>query len=352
MISLRNVLTQRNLYDKVDSYAIFKAYCKNFREVGKNFSSEFREDSNPSCRIENVGGDLLYTDFGEGSYYAISYVMRKFSLSRHDAMRKISFDFNLDMIDFSQSNSYFPKTEITDLRRKKYEGRNEKTPTGIKVKYCGFTADELRYWDRHGWTFDMLYRASIKSISNFWITMEHIGMIDVPFSVKDEMAFVYDYYMHDGVFRRKLYFPERSDRRFISNVDNTIIQNWDLLPKQGGDILWITSSKKDTGCFWHLNGHFCNAIAPNNELSFIPEEVFYNKIRPRWKRIILWFDNDYEKDQNFGIINAKKFSQMYNIEYFYNPIQYKAKDPAELVAKYGLREFNQLLKHKLESDGN
>lgn len=343
MISLRNVLTQRNLYDKIDSYAIFKAYCKNFREVGKSFSSEFREDSNPSCRIEQVGGDLLYTDFGEGSYYAIQYVMRKFSLSRHDALRKINFDFNLDMVDFKRSDTILPKTQIVKADSNRIE-RKEKTPTIIKVKYQGFTADELRYWDSHGWTFDMLQRASIKSISNFWITMEHIGMIDVPFSVKDEMAFVYDYYMHEGVFRRKLYFPERHEKRFVSNVDNTIIQNWDILPKCGGDILWITSSKKDTGPIWHLNGHYCNAVAPNNEGTFLPDKIFWTKIKPRWKRIIYWGDND-----KVGIEYALKWAKKYQIEAVWNPIE-APKDPAALWAQDGGRIVNQVMQKFIEND--
>ena len=337
MISLRNLLTQRNLLEKIDSYAIFSAYCKNFKEIGKDFSSEFRDDKDPSCRIEHIGGDLLYSDFGEGTYRAIPFVMRKFNLNHHDALRKINFDFNRDLIDLYKSDTILPRTKIDTISRLMIKPK-EKSITKIQVKYVDFSDEDKQYWCSYGWTLDMLDRASIKAISNFWITMEHNGMIDVPFSVLDEKAYSFDYYKHNGVFRRKLYFTERIGRkRFVSNVDNTIIQNWDLLPKNGGDTLFITSSKKDTGPFWHLNGYQCNACAPNNEGSFLPESVFLGKIKKRFKRIIIWFDND-----ETGVKNALKYAKMYDIEPRWNPIG-SPKDPSDMWHKDGGRVFNQIL---------
>ena len=345
MISLRNILTQRNLLDRIDSYAIFAAYCKNFKEIGKNFSSEFRPDPHPSCRIEFIGGDLLYSDFGEGTYRAIPYVMRKYNLSRRDALRKINFDFGLGLMDTTNSKAIFPTTNVKIKERPAIIAK-EKTDTIIKVKYSGFTADELRFWDSNGWTFDMLQRASIRSISSFWITMEHKGIIDIPFNVSGEMAFSFDYYEHNGIYRRKLYFPQREgNRRFISNVDNSIIQNWDLLPKSGGDLLFVTSSKKDTGALWHINGHYCNACAPNSEMCFLQEEVFYTKIKPRWKRIIYYGDND-----TVGVKQALKWSKMYRIEAIWNPLS-APKDPSDLWRKDGGREFNYQLQKLINYGG-
>lgn len=346
MISLRNVLTQRNIYERIDSLSIFKAYCKNFDQIGKSFKSEFRPDDHPSCRIEMIGDDLLYSDFGEGKYRAIQFVMRKFGLSRPDALRKINFDFNLDLVDlYEPGKTYIPRTKIETIV-KAGESIKEKKTTIIKVKYAPFYKEDLDYWSSYGWHYEMLRRASIRPISNFWITMSHINMIDCPFAVTDEKAYTFDYYNHNGIFRRKLYFPEREGKkRFISNVDDTIIQNWDLIPKQGVDCLFITSSKKDTGPFWRLNWPECNAVAPNTEASFLPEEVFYRKIKTRNKRIVLWYDNDAT-----GIENAIKYSKMYGIEAHWNPIG-APKDPSDFVKRYGLREFNWLVQQKLNSNG-
>lgn len=339
--STSNLLTSKNLFKKVDSYSIFKAYCTNFKRIGRSFISDIsdrhKKDTNASCQIQSIGGDLLYTDFGEGSYRVIPFVMRKFHLDYRDALRKINNDFNLGLYDPNVKKPIVtpvakiqPKIKIVD-----------KKPTIIDVSYSDWTNNELLYWYQYGWTLDMLKRASIKPIDYFWITMDHKGMNKVPFVVKDELAFSYDFYRHNGVYRRKLYFPERvNNRRFSSNVDNTVIQNWDLLPKEGGDTLFFTSSKKDTGPFWRLNGYYCNAIAPNNEITFIPDHIFHTKIKPRWKRLVVWLDND-----STGIENALIWAEKYGLEAVWNPIG-APKDPSDFVKQYGLREFNYL-KNKL-----
>ena len=71
--STTNLLTKKNLLNKIDSYNIFKAYCANFNKIGESFKSEFRTDKSPSCQIAYIRGDLLYTDFGEKSYRSKMY---------------------------------------------------------------------------------------------------------------------------------------------------------------------------------------------------------------------------------------------------------------------------------------
>ena len=106
----------------------------------------------------------------------------------------------------------------------------------------------------------------------------------------------------------------------------------------GGDILFITSSLKDCGEFWLLG---YNAIAPNNEETLFPES-YIEKLKLRWKRIILWFDNDFTKKDNTGVRNAKKFSEKYGFEYYYTP-DYSEKDPSDYVKTFGINNFKTLV---------
>ena len=133
--STRNVLTSKNLWEKIDSYNIFKAYCTNFDKVGVSFKSDMpnrpKEDTNASCQITNIKGDLLYTDFGDGSYRAIPYVMRKFGLSYYDALRKINQDFSLGLLDVSKTSISAP----TFIKKVKTPKTKEKSNTIIDVKY-------------------------------------------------------------------------------------------------------------------------------------------------------------------------------------------------------------------------
>ena len=335
ILSTRNILTKSNLLDIVSTYQIFQAYCTNFKKISQPFKSEFRDEKSPSCMIDHIGGDLLYTDFGEGSYRAIEYVMRKFNLDFRDAIRKINLDFGLNLIDNSDRDFRYVRTIISKINPTPHF--KEKTTTQIEVAYAPYKDYDLEYWSKYGWTEDMLQMASIRPIDYFWLTMEHKNMIRMPYAVPHELAYSYDYYRHNGIYRRKLYFPEREGKfKWISNVDNTVIQNWDLLPKGGGDLLFITSSKKDCGGYFRIYKQW-NACSPNTELIFIPEKIFYTKIKPRWRRIIYWGDND-----EVGIRNALKWSKMHQIEAVWNPLR-APKDQSDLIAKDGLREFNYQL---------
>ena len=71
----------------------------------------------------------------------------------------------------------------------------------------------------------------------------------------------------------------KGKNRFISNVNNTIVQGWSLLPKNGSDILFVTKSYKDILTF-NMIGYW--AIAPNSEHSYIPERVM-NKLKQKFR---------------------------------------------------------------------
>jgi len=337
MITTRNILTKSNLLDVISTYQIFQAYCSNFKKISQPFKSEFRDEKSPSCMIEHIGGDLLYTDFGEGSYRAIEYVMRKFNLDFRDAIRKINLDFGLQLIDNSDRDFRYVRTIISKINPTPHF--KEKSTTVIDVSYAPYKDYDLEYWQQYGWTEEMLQMASIRPIDYFWLTMEHKGLIKMPYAVPHELAYSYDYYRHNGIYRRKLYFPERDGKhKWISNVDNTVIQNWDLLPKGGGDTLYIASSKKDAGVHWRLNGHYCNAIAPNNEGAFIKESILISKLKPRWNNIYIYFDNDEP-----GVRNALKWAEKYQLKAIYNPFRCPYKDQSDYVRAHGLREFNYQL---------
>lgn len=330
-------LTKENILSKISSYDIFRNYSDNFREVGHKFNSDFREDNNPSCCIAQIRGDLLYTDFGTGkSYRCFAFVMEKLGLDYFQALQQINLDFNLGLGSVITPN-LSPKGYSGVVTPKKQFV--EKTHTILRKKQRPFTKRDLEYWNSFYWTEWMLKEAKTQSISHYWIN-GNMWVIQ-----PDELAFSYEYYWHGGRQQRKLYFPERGEFKWFSNVDNTICQLVDVMPKIG-DILFITSSKKDAGIFWRmqLDKMFQNVVihgvAPNNEGAFVPDKWFL-KVQNRYKKIVLWYNND-----EAGIRNAKKYSELYNIPYFYNP-EKTPKDPSDFSKKYGIEEFYKLVKNKI-----
>jgi hypothetical protein len=332
-IAARPTIKQEDIFKKISSYEIFVKYCNNFREVDKLFKSELREDSNASCMIGYIGNDLLYTDFGEGSYRSISYVMRKFDLEYIDALIKINNDFNLGLgqnqyIKINAKENSEINTEIKKIIAPEFK---ERLRTIIYIKEREWIQRDVDYWSQYKIPIKLLTEYNIKSISHYWI----INNKGEKMYTNNSIGFSYDYYWNNSIFLRKLYFPlAMKDYKWVSNVDNTVIQGWNKLPKEGGDILFITKSFKDIMIF-KLLGYW--AIAPNNEKSFIPEKVF-EKLKLRWKRIILWYDND-----ETGIIKSTEFSKKYKIENYYNPIG-SEKDPSDFVKSNNLQAFNELVK--------
>jgi hypothetical protein len=337
-------LTKENIYDKISSYDIFKYYCEPFEKVNKNFFSELRSsDKNTlSCCIAQKNGDLLYSDFGSREHYdAIRYIQAKYSLNYFEALNKINIDFNLKLGIIIPHKKIYSSKKSPLITNKKFVDRGFSI---LKKKSRPFTKDDLDYWNSFYWTEWMLNEAKTESISHYWIN-------DSYWKVKsNELAFSYEYYWHNDRKQRKLYFPLRQNYKWFSNVDNTIVQLVDVMPKTG-DILFITSSKKDAGIFWRLqlDNYFpdliIHGVAPNNEGSFVPEEWF-NKMKLRWKRIILWYNNDWNKLDNTGIINSKRYSEKYGIEWYVNPDN-EPKDPSDFCKKYDLKEFKQLIMNKL-----
>lgn len=70
------------------------------------------------------------------------------------------------------------------------------------------------------------------------------------------------------------------------------------MPKEGGEFLVITKSLKDVMCLYSCG---ITAIAPISENCFLNESQ-YERLRKKFKKIIIFFDNDLA-----GISNMNKF---------------------------------------------
>ena len=329
MIKGRRIYNLDQVLNSVSHEDLFRKYCPNFNQVGAFFKSEFRIDSKPSCVINPTPTGLKYKDFGEneGSLNILDYLQKKFNISLQDALDIVAND----SIEFSKSKTY-----QYNLKERIKSERVDKTPTILDIKARDFSKYDLEFWNPEIWSREMLVKAKTIPIEYFWIDNDK-GRRCIKAS---KLAYSYDYYFHNGVFRRKIYQP-KSKLKWVSNVDDTTVQLIDVMPKYG-DILFITSSKKDAGVFWriNINGWFkdkiIHGVAPNTETSICPSQ-WLDKMKSRWKRIILYYDSD-----NPGITNAKHFSELYGLEYMYNPTIVE-KDPFDYSCKYGIKQFYEQL---------
>ena len=316
-------LTADEILSVISELDIFKFYCTNFKEIDKPFSSEFREDPKPSCRISNRDGFFLYKDFGEtSSHNCWGYVMRKFSCNYKTALSIVSNDFNL-----SHKYTKFVTKSFNVNKKIPIKKDKKSKDTIIKVKRREWLNIDKEFWyDKYCIKFETLDKFNVAPITNFWIDNYRYDC---------DVSQVYCYYYYkDTVHRFKIYNPY-SDKfnKWYSNVNGTIIQGINMLPKSG-DKLIISKSLKDVICLYEMG---FNAIAGNNETSFIPE-VNINKFKNRFKEIYLYFDND-----EAGIKYGKMFAGKYRFKAIFNPMG-ECKDISDVIHYNGIEYAKNLLK--------
>ena len=330
-IAARNVVTIEMIYTKIDSLQIFEKYCAGFSKCDCKFSSELRDDPDPSCSISWLNGDYLYHDFGNGdSFRAINYVMTKYSINYFDALCKIQQDFNLIL------DPTFTMTSLGNSSDIRVEGSNvskgKKTPKIIQIKSRNFNALDKSYWyDRYAIHSTTLQRFNVIPIQEFWINKANY--------LAAKHAYSYEFYWENGIFRRKLYQPflPVDDGKWYSN-GGVVVQGEGMLPYKG-ELLIITKSLKDVMALSEL-GYI--AIAPTSESSWLPESYF-TKQATRFDRLIILFDND-----KIGIQKSIAFSERYNIPSIAIPTELQGcKDVSDTIYNKGIDFTDKLIKELL-----
>ena len=343
MYGIYGPLTKESILKHITEWDIFRKYIRGLSRPNTSFVSELRDEGNASCRVTLLSGRYKYKDFGDSApaLDCFAYVQKKYSVNYNDALKRIVLDFNLtEEIDISGGMYH----EVGPVLHNGRENNTRKKPTIINVVERNWQVLDRMYWsDRYGITQKYLQEIDVKPITGFTIINDKFP---TGYTVNSELhSYSFEYYMN-GVFRRKIYQPFSFVRKWTSNVDNTIVQGIGLLPKIGGELLFITSSLKDAGAITCNTGIY--AVAPNNENSFIPVKVF-EKLKSRWKHIILWFDNDYLKKDNPGLKFSRSMSEKFNLPYVITP-EGSAKDPSDFVFNFGRRSFMDLTRKLLRQN--
>lgn len=307
-------LSKENLLSRIDSYSIFKYYCPNFKKINKPFKSPFHEDKHPSAFVIYYEGDFLFKDFGGDSLRAIDFVMKMYNLSFRDALEKINYDFGLGLSGKEGTNVEIPELDDTIVY--------EKTTSIIKIKRRDWNEKDLSYWGSFGIGYKTLNKFNVVPISYFSIN-EYMYKAE-------ELAYSYEYYWEDSIFRRKIYQP-LSKNKWYSNGGN-VVQGEGVLPKFG-ELLIITSSLKDVMTLYEL-GYI--AIAPTSESTFVPD-TYFEKQHKRFKKIILFMDSD-----TTGIKRSLELNRKWGLDYILIPKEYNKKDISDYSKTFG-KEMTKLL---------
>ena len=348
MFFVRPDLTTKEIEKRENDFSMFKMYCPNFKKIDVKFKSEFRKDRNPSASITEYNGRLWYKDFGDPlqdkAYNIYQFIMRKYSLSFVDTLLKINEDFNLGLGYNSKNKVIVPVKYNIDYTIKE---KQDNTVSKILVRKIKPKKRHIDFWSRYdidSKDVPVLFdKYKISPISHFWL--QDTPKVTDKMYVINDIGFTYDYYWHLGTLLRKIYLPKKSGSNFFTNCNTLITQGYDQLPKTG-DLVFVTSSMKDVAV---LDYNSYPSVAPSNENVFIQKHIFID-LKKRFKNVVIFYDNDFDKEQNWGKIYAKQHSEKFNIPYITLPDN-TGKDPSDFSKKYGRKELSNVIKKELKYVG-
>jgi len=300
---------------EISEYDIFVYYCPSFKQLGKPFCSELRQDRKPTASIVSWKGYLLYKDFGcsEHSFSCFRYVMYKYTCDFISALKIIDCDFNLNLNSRKEETLF--TMGVMGLRQK--QPRILETLTIIKKKRRPFSEEDGKFWSKYFISKKILVRFGVEPISHYWVNQNRFSCKSITYAFKLGKRF-------------KIYAPLELDYKWSSNTKSTDIQGFKQLPNTGKQ-LFLTSSLKDVMCLYAAG---YNAVAFQSEMQN-PDEKLIKDLHDRFEELVVFYDNDYDNENNPGQTMARKICEKFNLRNICIPNKYRSKDPSDLVKNVG-----------------
>ncbi len=328
-LGLKNVnkkISREDIYNKIDDVQIFSYYFGEFK-FRKSYSSVFRKDSTPSTGFYiNKAGKVIYNDITTREKLdAFAFVAKKYGLSYGEAIIKVGCDFGVIPCE----NPPVVKAKDFDLARR-YEEELKKE-TIISIEYDKWTHEALNYWKQYTITEKELEDNDVYNVAKLRINNRYIN------NYGGNLRFAYAL-EHKNKLHYKIYQPEGSpEYKWITNIPLHVNFGYNKL-KYESDTLIITKSVKELILF---RRYFPEVISLQNESQASLRDVTLNFLKKKYKYIYLFFDGD-----ETGVKNAKEYEKR-GIIPIYLPekiITSDLKDSADLVKKYGIKQFERFLK--------
>ena len=311
------------LLDKTSEFDIMRFYL-NIDVLPALINSPLRQDRNASVSIFSPDGvKVFYKDFGTGEHGSIFDLLgRMWNRTFSETITKIWDD--IDRVKHNRIN-------LNRTRR----GVIHKSNSILEVRTRQWFDYDIEYWNSYGISREWLEFGDVYPISHILITRDNITKI-IP---AEKLAYVY-VERKDGKVSLKVYQPKSQRLKWLSKHDSSVWDLWSRLPDRG-DTLFITSSRKDALCLWENTG--IPSVSLQGE-GYVPKEKVINQLKQRFGRVIIFFDNDYDKDENHGHIYASRLSVMFDLDMVEIPSEYKSKDPSDLFKNHGAKTFRRVIK--------
>lgn len=334
-ITNKPLINKAHVLEHTSEEEIFAHYIKDFG-VGKMINSPLRQgDDIPSFGVYRTKNNTLrYNDYLLGGGSCFKFVKELFDLSTwFEAYSQIAYDMG-----FYSNYGISPK--ILNRKRKKTplteEIQNKEHYIDLRVRKRTWNSDDTEYWSEYGISIGTLSKYYVDPISHVFLFSKKKEII-IP---THRLAYAFKE-MKDRRVTYKIYQPY-SKHKWMSSHNSSVWQGWTQLPK-GGKTLIITKSLKDVMAITENTGYASVAL---QEEGAIPKAKIIEQLHQRFENIYVLYDNDYDKEQNWGKQFGEKFARDWGAKFLMIPTPYEAKDFTDFIKKFGTKRAKQVL-HEL-----
>ena len=330
----KQLITKALLFKEVTDWEIFRKYIDTEKDIqiNKVMLSPLRKENNPSFGLFlGTSGEICFRDHVLGiSGDCVKLVQVKYNLTFFEAMSKIAIDF--DFADQYICKS-FEKTKFTnDISgfTSRAEVINSVTALTLGKNSRAWALHDITYWEQFGITVKTLEHFNVQPISYFHINGKAY--------LADKHAYCFIEFK-DGKETYKFYQPFNEKYKWINGHDSSVWQGWDKLPPKGDDLI-ITKSLKDVMALYDVCGIAGISLQSENTQ---PKRHVFDQLDDRFAVKYLLYDNDYDKEINWGQQFAEKLATDLGLINIFIDADYKSKDFSDLVKMVGRDKARQIL---------
>lgn len=328
----KKIVTKEGILLHIQDIDVYRYYTGQEVDISTSLHSPLRDDNRPSFGyFIGESGEICFKDFILGAGDFVKFVQLMYGLNYFEALSKIVVDFNL------KPHFHYKDIEKTNKNYKpeKYEPRDKLLSKANNFKLGKKSREwklyDLKFWDQFGIDMDMLELYNVEPI-------EYIFLNNVPV-LADKLAYCFKEFK-DGKETYKIYQPFSSNYKWLNNHNDSVWQGWTQLPEKGDNLI-ITKSLKDVMSI--VNVLEIPAVSLQAE-SIIPKPHIIDELKSRFKMIHLWYDNDYDKDTNWGRELGDKLQHAFKIHRYEIDKKYKSKDFSDLVKNHSKEKAIEIFK--------
>lgn len=337
-------LTPEEILKRVSQKDIFEFILKEevITDKGAYYLAPYRsEDTSPGCWLEVLEGNIYLVDFADSvrNKNWINLLKKTFNISYKESLELVNSHFKLGLGDnVNEIKEVLIENDYVVEEKKITRTSKERVITIIPRP---FNYKDKQFWGKYNISRENLIEDKVVPIEMY----RAVGRKGNYFTVKPfDICYAYTDFPQE---KKKIYRPHSpmKEGKWYTDCNQNDVGCIRSLPKKG-DLLLITKAYKDCRV---VRNKGVTSVWFQNEGMFPSIKIIKNLCK-RFKKIIIWFDND-----SAGLTNAKLLMDYINsivpnkaTTIVLPPILLveKVKDPSDLFEKKGEEVLVNFLKEK------